>query len=217
VQFEDERQVLARTLVIATGAQYRRLPLDDLHLYEGSSVFYAAAPPDVRRCAGQAVCVVGGDNSAGQAAVWLARQNATVTLLHRRADLGETMSHYLIQELDRASVIVRDRSEIQALHGGRGQLEAVTLADGKYLPCANLFLFLGAKPCTEWLEGVVDRDDDGFILTGAACGVGHELETTMPGLFAVGDARAGSTKRCATAAGEGARAVRLVHSHLAQN
>ena len=161
------------------------------------------------------VAVVGGGNSAGQAAVWLARGGALVTLLHRRADLRETMSDYLIRELERYGVAVRDRSEIAELHGEDGNLEAVTLTSGEQLPFSFLFLFLGALPCTEWLGDVVARDDDGFVLTGPAAGAEYLLETSVPGIFAAGDVRSGSTKRCATAVGEGAMAVQLVHSRLA--
>jgi thioredoxin reductase (NADPH) len=159
--------------------------------------------------------VVGGGNSAGQAAVWLARGGALVTLLHRRADLRETMSDYLIHDLERYGVAVRDRSEIAALHGAAGQLDAVTLTSGERLPFAFLFLFLGALPCTEWLDGGVARDGDGFVLTGDPAGAARLLETDVPGIFAAGDVRSGSTKRCATAVGEGAMAVQLVHAHLA--
>jgi thioredoxin reductase (NADPH) len=162
------------------------------------------------------VVIVGGGNSAGQAAVWLARGGALVTLLHRRADLRETMSQYLIRELERYGVAVRDRSEVAALHGTDGHLEAVTLADGPRLPFSFLFLFLGARPCTAWLGDAVDRDDKGFILTGAAANATSLLETSVPGIFAAGDVRSGSTKRCATAVGEGAMAVQLVHAHLAR-
>ena len=138
-----------------------------------------------------------------------------MTLLHRREDLRETMSDYLIRELERYGVAVRDRSEIATLHGADGQLEAVTLTDGDRVRLGYLFLFLGALPCTEWLGETVGRDEDGFILTGAAANADGMLETTLPGVFAAGDVRAGSTKRCATAVGEGAWAVQLVHAHLA--
>ena len=113
---------------------------------------------------------MGGGNSAGQAAVWLARGGALVTLLHRRADLRETMSDYLIHDLDRYGVAVRDRSEISVLHGDDGQLSAVTLDDGERLSFSFMFLFLGAVQCTEWLDDTVGRDRDGFILTGGAAG-----------------------------------------------
>jgi thioredoxin reductase (NADPH) len=138
-----------------------------------------------------------------------------VTLLHRRADLRETMSDYLIRELERYGVAVRDRSEIAALHGANGLVEAVTLKDGTRLPFSFLFFFIGARPCTEWLDDTVARADDGFILTGDAAGADYLLETSVPGIFAAGDVRCGSTKRCAAAVGEGSMAVQFVHQHLA--
>jgi len=125
------------------------------------------------------------------------------------------MSEYLVRDLDRYGVLVRDHSEIAALHGKDGQLDAVTLKDGEHLPFAFLFLFLGAQPCTEWLGDAVARDDDGFTLTGNAANAESLLETDTPGIFAAGDVRSGSTKRCATAVGEGAMAVAFVHAHLA--
>jgi thioredoxin reductase (NADPH) len=214
VRLEDDREVAARTVLLATGAQYRRLPVDGLAEYEGLTVFYAAGAPEGQLCTGSRVAVVGGGNSAGQAAVWLSRGGALVTLLHRRADLRETMSDYLIRELDRYGVAVRDRSEIAALHGKDGRLGAVTLTNGDRIPFSFLFLFLGALPCTEWLGDSVGRDSDGFILTGTAAGADTLLETDVPGVFAAGDVRSGSTKRCATAVGEGAMAVQFVHAHL---
>ena len=215
VHLEEGHEIAARAVVLATGAQYRRLPLDDLAEYEGTSVFYAAGPPEAQGCGASRVAVVGGGNSAGQAAVWLARGGALVTLLHRRADLRETMSDYLIRELERYRVAVRDRSEIAELHGRDGHLEAATLTDGDRLAFSFLFLFLGAKPCTEWLGDTVARHADGFVLTGEAAGDGYLLETSIPGIFAAGDVRSGSTKRCAAAVGEGSMAVQLVHQRLA--
>jgi thioredoxin reductase (NADPH) len=216
VRLDDDREVAARAVLVATGAQYRRLPVDRLAEFEGLTVFYAAGPPEGQLCAGSRVAVVGGGNSAGQAAVWLARGGALVTLLHRRADLRETMSDYLVHELERYGVAVRDRSEIAALHGQDGRLAAVTLTSGDQLPFSFLFLFLGARPCTEWLDDTVGRDHDGFILTGAAANADNLLETDIPGVFAAGDVRSGSGKRCATAVGEGAMAVQFVHAHLAR-
>ena len=201
-------------MLLSTGAEYRKLPVADLDEYEGISVFYAAGPPEAQVCGAQRVGVVGGGNSAAQAAIWLARGGALVTLLHRRADLRETMSAYLLDELERFGVAVRDRSEVSALHGEDGQLEAVTLTDGERLPLSFLFLFLGASPCTEWLGDVVARDKDGFILTGEDAGADGLLETSVPGIFAAGDVRAGSIKRCATAVGEGATVVRFVHERM---
>ncbi|HXA54127.1 MAG TPA: FAD-dependent oxidoreductase [Solirubrobacteraceae bacterium] len=266
VRLDEGNEIAARAVLLATGAEYRRLPVADLERYEGVSAFYAAGPLEGQLCGGQRVGVVGGGNSAGQAAVWLARGGALVTLLHRRADLRETMSHYLIDELERFGVAVRDRSEVQELHGvgegedahngrdehagrpaadggrgtdsrhdadsrhdvdspgnadGRGRgghdgrLEAVTLADGARLPLSYLFFFLGATPCTDWLGDTVARDTHGFVFTGPDAGAEGLLETSVPGVYAAGDVRAGSIKRCATAVGEGATVVRFVHELLA--
>jgi thioredoxin reductase (NADPH) len=216
VRLEDDKEIAARAVLLATGAAYRRLSVDRLEEFEGLTVFYAAGAPEAQLCAGSRVAVVGGGNSAGQAAVWLARGGALVTLLHRRADLRETMSDYLVRDLDRYGVVVRDGTEIAALHGDDGRLAAVTLKNGERLPYSFMFLFLGALPCTEWLDDTVARDHDGFILTGAAAKVDHLLETDVPGVFAAGDVRSGSTKRCATAVGEGAMAVQFVHGHLSR-
>jgi thioredoxin reductase (NADPH) len=214
VRLEEGNEVTARAVLLCTGADYRRLPVADLDLYEGIGVFYAAGPPEAQLCAGQRVGVIGGGNSAGQAAVWLARGGALVTLLHRRASPRETMSHYLIGELERYGVAIRDQSEVSALHGEEGRLESVTLADGSTLSLSFLFLFLGATPCTDWLGDVLARDADGFILTGRDAGAEGLLETSVQGIYAAGDVRAGSIKRCATAVGEGAMVVRFVHEQL---
>jgi thioredoxin reductase (NADPH) len=216
VKLEDGNEIAARAVLLTTGAEYRRLPVAGLEEYEGVSVFYAAGPPEGQLCTAQRVGVIGGGNSAAQAAVWLARGGALVTLLHRRGDLRETMSQYLIDELDRYGVAVRDRSEIAGLQGEHGRLHSVTLADGEQLPFSFLFLFLGATPCTEWLGEVLARDGDGFILTGTEVGAEGLLETSVPGVYAAGDVRAGSIKRCATAVGEGAAVVQFVHGRLAR-
>jgi thioredoxin reductase (NADPH) len=214
LRLEEDHEVAARAIVLATGAEYRRLPVAGLEEFEGISVFYAAGPPEAQLCGGTRVAVIGGGNSAGQAAVWLARGGALVTLLHRRGNLRETMSDYLLAELERFHVAVRDRSEVAELHGSDGELEAVTLRDGERLPFSFMFLFLGAAPCTEWLGEAVARDDKGFVLTGAVAGAEGLLETSVPGVYAAGDVRSGSTKRCAAAVGEGAMVVRYVHEHL---
>jgi thioredoxin reductase (NADPH) len=135
--------------------------------------------------------------------------------MHRRDDLRVTMSEYLIDELQRFGVAVRDRTELVALDGRNGQLESVTTQDDERLSMSFLFLFLGATPCTNWLGEAITRDADGFIATGVAAGGGELLETSLPGVYAAGDARSGSVKRCATAVGEGAMVVSLVHQRLA--
>jgi thioredoxin reductase (NADPH) len=126
------------------------------------------------------------------------------------------MSDYLIAELERYGVAVLNRTEVAALHGANGELEAVTLRSGERLPFSFLFLFLGAVPCTDWLGDAVARDENGFVLTGADTGADGLLETSVPGVYAAGDVRAGSVKRCATAVGEGAMVVRYVHERIAR-
>ncbi len=214
VKLEGDVEVAAKAVLLATGAEYRKLPVGNLDEFEGFSVFYAAGPPEAQLCGAQRVGVVGGGNSAAQAAIWLARGGALVTLLHRRADLRETMSTYLIEDLDRYGVEVRDRSEITALHGDDGMLERVSLSDGTEMALSYLFLFLGASPCTEWLGECIARDEKGFVVTGEEAGADGLLETSVPGVYAAGDVRSGSIKRCATAVGEGATVVRFVHEHL---
>ena len=215
VRLEGGKEIFARAILLSTGAEYRRPPVDRLDQFEGISVFYAAGPLEGQLCAGARVGVVGGGNSAAQAAIWLARGGALVTLLHRRADLRETMSQYLIDDLHRYGVAVRDRSEVGSLSGQEGRLHAVTLVDGTELDFAYLFLFLGAQPCTDWLGDVVARDAKGFILSGSEAGADGLLETSVPGVYVAGDVRAGSIKRCATAVGEGAAVVSFVHQRMA--
>jgi thioredoxin reductase (NADPH) len=215
VRLEEDHEIAARAVLLATGAQYRRLPVERLSEFEGLSVF------SIRLAGGPAVrCLARRRRRRWQLrrpgrGLALARGGALVTLLHRRADLRETMSDYLVRELERVGVAVRDRTEIAELHGEDGRLDGVTLMSGERLPFSFLFLFLGALPCAEWIDGAVDRDDHGFILTGSAADAEYLLETNVPGVFAAGDVRSGSTKRCATAVGEGAMAVHFVHGRLA--
>src|SRR5262249_10697517 len=217
VRLESGQEVRARIVVLATGAEYRRLPIPEIESYEGVSIFYAAGPQEARRCGARRVGVVGGGNSAAQAAIWLARGGALVTLLHRRADLSETMSNSRLHELEAAGVLGRGRSDVAALHGADGQLEAAPLRDGERIPVSNLFLFLGAAPNPDWLGGTVALDDDGFVLTGQTAGAEGILETSVPGVFAVGDVRSESVKRCAAAVGDGAMVVRFVHERFSAN
>ena len=225
-------QVISRTVVIATGVSYRRLPVPGLEALLGAGVFYGAAVTEAKAMAGQRVAVVGGANSAGQAAVHLARHAEYVTLLVRGGSLAEGMSAYLIQELKRASnVTVRLRTEMTQVHGA-GRLEALTVRDRateatERLPAAALFILIGAEPHTDWLDATVERDDRGFLLTGRDLLRDGRLtpdwsldrpplllETSLPGVFAVGDIRHGSVKRVASAVGEGATAILLVHTYL---
>ena len=189
--------------------RYRRLPVAGLEDYEGVSIFYAAGPPEARSVRGHP----GGGRRRrqlrGQRRCGLPAA-APGDLLHRRADLRETMSEYLLPELDRYGVAVRDRSEVVELHGAGGELEGVTLKDGARLPFGSMFCFLGADPCTDWIGDVVARDEHGFILTGEEAGAAGLHETSVPGIYAAGDVRAGSTKRGATAVGEGAAVVGFI-------
>ena len=228
VHLSDGTQVGARAIIIATGARYRRLDLDGLADLEGTGVYYAATPEEADRHAGDAVAVVGGGNSAGQAAVFLAGRTRRVYLLVRRDDLTATMSRYLTDQLARhPSIEILTHTEVAALHGD-GQLQGLTVtdhADGtrRDLDARALFVFIGADPHTRWLQGVLALDRSGFILTGRDAPATGEpaagrlpLETTAPGVFAAGDVRSGSIKRVASAVGEGSMAVRLVHDHLAR-
>ena len=227
VQLSDGTQLGARAVVIATGARYRRLDLDGLADLEGTGVYYAATPEEASRHAGDAVAVVGGGNSAGQAAVFLAGRTRRVYLLARR-DLAATMSRYLTDQIARhPNIEILARSEVAALHG-EGELRGLTVADRRdgsrrELDARALFVFIGADPHTRWLQGVLALDRSGFILTGRDAPATGEpaagrlpLETTVPGVFAAGDVRSGSIKRVASAVGEGSMAVRLVHDHLAR-
>jgi thioredoxin reductase (NADPH) len=226
IGISDGDEVSARAVVIATGARYRRLALDRLDEYEGNGVYYAATQVEATMCGGDAVAVVGGGNSAGQAAVFLAEHTRHVWLIIRRPALGETMSRYLIDEIARNNRIeLLTETEVAALHGDAG-LDGITVEhkrDGaRDLDARALFVFIGADPHTEWLDGVVELDEAGFILTGRDLrstngGPPLPLETSRPGVFAAGDVRSGSIKRVASAVGEGSMAVRLVHDHLARS
>jgi thioredoxin reductase (NADPH) len=217
---DDGSELSTRTLLIATGARYRKLPVERLEEFEGTSVFYAATRAEAMMCAGDPVVVVGGGNSAGQAALSLIADAARVRLLVRHADLGKDMSRYLVDRLKRSSVEVMVNTEVRELVGGDGHLEAVgvestTTGEQGRIDARALFVFIGARPHTGWLGDLITLDDHGFVCTGGAAGVAGALETSRPGVFAAGDVRSGSIKRVASAVGEGAMAVRFVHAHLA--
>src|SRR5581483_2860621 len=221
--------ITARTVIVSTGATWRRLGVPSLEALHGAGVFYGAAPSEAAAAEGLRVFVVGGGNSAGQAAVHLARSAASVTLLVRGAALGASMSDYLIRELDRTpNVRIRLETEIA---GGRGttRLTHLTLRDGRgateETEADALYVMIGAAPHTDWLGDVVARDASGYILTGpdVAAQATHPwpldrapmlLETSLPGVFAAGDVRHGSIKRVASAVGSGSIAVQLVHLRL---
>jgi thioredoxin reductase (NADPH) len=215
----------ARAVVLATGVSYRRLGIEPVEQLVGMGVYYGAATSATREMAGRDVFVVGGGNSAGQAAVHLSRYARSVTLVVRRPDLRATMSDYLVREIASSSRIVVRASTRVVDGGGGSRLEWLSLqgpAGSERVEAAGLFLLLGADPCGDWLPGAIARDDRGFVLTGRDVPIERwsggrppaALETTVPGVFAAGDLRAGSMKRVAAASGEGAATVALVHAYL---
>ena len=219
----DNERVAARSVVIASGVRYRRPAVKDLEAFESSSVHYWASPLEAKLCAEQEVALVGAGNSAGQAVVYLASQVAKVWLLARSADLTANMSSYLVDRIaGLANVEVLTRTQISALEGADGMLQAVRWRQGasgeemRHL-IRHLFLFIGADPNTEWLAGSgVALDAKGFVLTGTDAGANcRSLETTCPGVFAIGDVRSGSVKRVAASVGEGAQVVAALHGFLA--
>ena len=221
VELADGRTMTARAIVVATGARYRRLPVERLAEFEGSGVYYAATEVEAQKCTGPVV-VVGGGNSAGQAAVFLSKRQLVHHLV-RGASLDATMSRYLIDQIERdPRITVHYRTQVKALVGTT-VLEAVVIetADGEQsqLVACGLFSFIGAEPNTDWLNQCLQIAKDGFIVTGSEVTSVSDwtpllLETSLPGIFAVGDVRHGSIKRVATAVGEGAMVVRLVHERL---
>jgi thioredoxin reductase (NADPH) len=233
VELESGDELAGGTVILATGASYRQLPLGELERLNGSGVFYAATLVESRMCGRGEVAVVGGGNSAGQAAIFLSGTAQHVSLLLRGDDLGKGMSSYLVDQIEAIDNIdVLRHTEVREIHGDLA-LDGITIedtrsGDRRVLDARGLFVFIGAVPCTEWLDGALAKDDDGFLLTGSAVVASHlepgvtkgrpamPLETSMPGVFAVGDGRSGSIKRVASAVGEGSMSVRMVHEYLTQ-
>jgi thioredoxin reductase (NADPH) len=220
----DNETLRARAVVVASGARYRRLDVENLAQFEGSSVHYWASPIEARLCSGQEVALVGAGNSAGQAAVYLASQVKKVWLLARGQSLGASMSRYLVDRITaQKNIEVLTGTDITALEGHDDNLEAVRWRNhaGEEItqPIRHLFLFIGADPNTDWLAQCdVTLDAKGFVRTGAEMGAGrHPLETNRSGVFAIGDVRSGSVKRVAAAVGEGAQVVAALHAYLAQS
>ncbi|MBH0778204.1 FAD-dependent oxidoreductase [Nocardia bovistercoris] len=233
VTFADGGTLSAHTVIIATGVDYRRHPAPGVDDFTGRGVYYGSAMTEASECAGHDVYIVGGANSAGQAAVFLSRNAHAVHLLVRADSLEKSMSHYLIQQIAQIpNIVVHTETEITAADGD-GHLQRIVLRDNaagteEKADAERLFLFIGAAPQTEWLDGVVTRDAAGFVLAGPDLLVDgarpagwelprppHHLETSVPGVFVAGDVHADSAKRVASAVGEGAMAVMLVHRYLA--
>jgi thioredoxin reductase (NADPH) len=232
VQFADGGSIAAHTVILATGVSYRQLTATDLDSFTGRGVYYGSAMTEAPNCVNQDVFIVGAANSAGQAAVYLARGARSVTLLCRSPSLAASMSFYLVQQIAAiGNIIVRTCTEVTAAYG-QDHLEALDLFDNstghtEKVDAQWLFAFIGAAPRTEWLDGVVVRDSNGFVLAGPDLVIEgqrpaswtlerdpYHLETSVPGVFVAGDARAESAKRVASAVGEGAMAVMLVHRYL---
>jgi thioredoxin reductase (NADPH) len=229
---EDEETVVAKCLLIATGAQYRRLGVEDCERYEGCGVYYAATPNEAQMCHGAEVVVVGGGNSAGQAAVYLSAQARKVYHLIRGDDLNKDMSSYLVRRVEQTENIELLRNtEVKRMHG-ESHISAVDIQNRRTgeetrIEIAALFSFIGAVPRTEWLPKEIETDSRGFVLTGSAVKGALKsasqgpttrdpflLETSRRGVFAAGDVRAGSVKRVASAVGEGSMAIQFVHEYL---
>ena len=232
IELESGGRISARAIVIATGAEYRKLPLENMARFEGAGIYYGATFVEAQLCAGDEAIVVGGGNSAGQAAVFLAETASRVHMLVRSGGLAESMSRYLIRRIEETPAIeLRTHTEIVALEGG-DHLEAVRWRDGQTgaveeHKIRHVFLMTGGAPNTAWLNGCVTLDAKGFIKTGpdlspedlssARWPLNRPpllLETSLPGVFAVGDVRGGSVKRVASAVGEGSIAISLVHQVL---
>jgi thioredoxin reductase (NADPH) len=221
VQLRNGEKVRSRSVILASGARYRRLNIPNLAEFEGSSVHYWASPIETRLCAGQEIALAGAGNSAGQAVVFLAGQARKVFMVVRGKRLEDTMSQYLVERIRAlGNVEVFLRTEICDLEGAGGMLQHVRWKNrdsGEETShrIAHLFSFIGADPNTDWLAGCdVTLDEKGFVITGA--GNGHTLATSRDGVFAVGDVRCGSIKRVASAVGEGATVVSGVHAWLAK-
>ncbi|HUO33530.1 MAG TPA: NAD(P)/FAD-dependent oxidoreductase, partial [Candidatus Acidoferrum sp.] len=232
VEVDGGRKLFARAIVIATGAQYRKLPLENLSRFEGTGIYYGATFIEAQLCGAEEVIVVGGGNSAGQAAVFLSQTAKHVYMLVRSSQLADTMSRYLIRRIEEIpNITLHTRTEIIALEG-RERLQGVRWRNNETgqeesHDIRHVFLMTGASPNTDWLKDCLTLDEKGFIKTGPDLNDDdlakahwhlprhpYLLETTLPGVFAVGDARAGNVKRVASAVGEGSISIHLVHKSL---
>jgi thioredoxin reductase (NADPH) len=223
IDLENKERVKARTVVIATGARYRRLAVENLAAFEGTSVHYWASPLEARLCIGEEVALVGAGNSAGQAAVYLATQVAKLWILVRGGSLEASMSRYLVDRImAQPNIELLFETEVNALEGEAGALRAINCRDRSgvctKIAIRHLFLFIGAEPNTDWLSASgLALDAKGFVRTGEqAAAKTMPLQTSLSGVFAIGDVRSGSTKRVASAVGEGAQVISTIHGYLAQ-
>jgi thioredoxin reductase (NADPH) len=214
--FDNGQRVRAKAVVVATGVQYRRLPLERMAEFEGNGIYYAATEIEARYCKGTEAVIIGGGNSAGQAAMFLSRSARCVRVLVRGASLAASMSSYLSSRLKAdPRIAIEYGAEVSGLHGA-GNLEALTIRDVKtgatrVVDTRALFIMVGAAPNTEWLSGLVNLDDKGFVITGSGTGPAvSPFATSLPGVFAVGDVRAGSVKRVASSVGEGSVVISKV-------
>jgi thioredoxin reductase (NADPH) len=216
---DNEARVLARAVLVSTGVEYRRMALPGIEALEGAGIYYAATEVEARFCRDTEVVVVGGGNSAGQAAMYLSRSTKHVHVLVRGASLSASMSSYLVERLTRtANITVHYKAQITAVHGETA-LDGVTIHDGIggqdwRINARAVFVMVGAAPNTSWLQGRVALDHQGFVLTGAAAGMTGQYATSCSGIFAVGDVRAGSVKRVASAVGEGSVVVSEIWAYL---
>ncbi len=221
--FDNDRRVLVKAVVVATGVQYRHLSLERFTEFEGAGIYYAATEIEARYCRDTEAIVIGGGNSAGQAAMFLSRSARCVRVLVRGASLAASMSSYLSSRLEADSgITIEFNAEVTALHGSN-RLEAVTIRDAKsgatrVVDTHALFVMVGAAPNTEWLSGMLDLDAQGYVITGASSGASASpFATSLPGIFAVGDVRAGSVKRVASAVGEGSVVISKVWEFVNRN
>ena len=216
-QLDDHDEVCARAVLVSTGVQYRQLPLDGLEKLQGDGIFYAATDMEARFCRNTEAVVIGGGNSAGQAAMYLSRTARHVHIVVRGDSLAASMSSYLSRRLEAdGKITIHYASEVTALHGDEW-LEAVTLSgpDGeRRMDTRALFVMIGAAPNTEWLSGLVETDEKGFVLSGAQIGRNSPFQTSCDGIYAVGDVRAGSVKRVASAVGEGSVVISEIWNYL---
>jgi thioredoxin reductase (NADPH) len=232
ITLTDGTEISCYALIVTTGVSYRRLAVPGAERLTGAGVYYGAAQTEAFACEGEDVYIVGGANSAGQAAMFFSNQARRVVMLCRGDDLRKSMSEYLVTQIeDKDNIEVRLNTSVVAVEGEE-HLESISVKDGatgetETAPTSSLFIFIGAAPKTDWLDGVVERDERGFILSGPDLSKNGKrpkawkldrdpflLETNVPGVFVAGDVRHGSIKRCASAVGEGSIAVQFVHQYM---